>query len=186
MKKLIAPPLFLLFLFTAVFSFRSSAQALTSEDIKAQMVKDWERAKAYTIDYLNTMPADKYSFKAVDSIRSFAQQMIHLAQGNCFLMSQASDMKPPSFAGADLEHSASAQNKDSVMYYVTNSYDYCINAVKSSDVNKWGEVKKVFGMDATRYALMIKTFEHQTHHRGQTTIYIRLLGIKPPQERLFM
>jgi len=32
---------------------------------------------------------------------------------------------------------------------------------------------------------MIKTFEHQTHHRGQATIYIRLQGIRPPQEQLF-
>nr|WP_324497299.1 DinB family protein [Haliscomenobacter sp.] len=32
---------------------------------------------------------------------------------------------------------------------------------------------------------MLKAFEYQTHHRGQTTIYIRLLGIKPPNEKLF-
>ncbi|HEV3411577.1 MAG TPA: DinB family protein, partial [Puia sp.] len=74
---------------------------------------------------------------------------------------------------------------DSVMYYVTASYDYCISAVKSTDVNKWGENKKVFGRELTRFAIMIKTFEHQTHQRGQTTIYIRLQGIKPPPERLF-
>jgi uncharacterized damage-inducible protein DinB len=132
------------------------------------------------------MPPDKYSFKAQDSIRSFAQQMLHLAGGNIFLMSNASDQKPPAlFSNPDLEHSPGAQKKDSVMTYVTASYDYCINAVKSSDVNKWGEIKKVFGMEQTTFALMIKTFEHQTHHRGQTTIYIRLQGIKPPQERLF-
>src|SRR5438874_1420275 len=76
------------------------AQALTSEDIKAQMVADWQRAKAYTIDYLNTMPADKYSFYPVDSIkRSFAQQMLHLASGNILLMFKATDSKPPSFFG---------------------------------------------------------------------------------------
>ena len=30
----------------------------------------------------------------------------------------------------------------------------------------------------------LKLFEHQAHHRGQTTIYIRALGLKPPNERL--
>jgi uncharacterized damage-inducible protein DinB len=150
------------------------------------LVKEWERAKTYTVDYLNTMPADKYSFKAVDSIRSFAQQMLHLAEGNLFLMSKASDIQPPSWGNSDLEKSPGAQNKDSVMYYVTSSYDYCINSVKNSDVNKWGEKRKVFGnVEATRFALMLKTFEHQTHHRGQTTIYIRLQGIRPPNEKLF-
>ena len=185
MKKMIALAAFCLPVFTFVLSSECQAQPLKSEDIKAQMVKDWERAKAYTVDYLNTMPADKYSFKAVDSIRSFAQQMLHLAQGNIFLMSNTTDQTQPSFMKSDLEHSPTAQNKDSVMYYVTTSYDFCINAVKNSDVNKWGEKKKLFKYEETKLALMMKTFEHQTHHRGQTTIYIRLQGIKPPEERLF-
>jgi uncharacterized damage-inducible protein DinB len=181
MKKLIA----ILLVFVMVSSTSGYAQTLSSEEIKAQLVKEWQRAKDYTVDYLNTMPADKYSFKAVDSIRSFAQQMLHLSQGNIFLMSNATDQTPPAIFKSDLEHSPTAQNKDSVMYYVTASYDYCINAVKNTDVNKWGEKKKLFGQEITRFALMIKTFEHQTHHRGQTTIYIRLVGIRPPQERLF-
>lgn len=184
MKKIISVTCCCIVLLFA--TIQCMAQALSAEDVKAQMVKEWERAKAYTIDYLNAMPADKYSFKAVDSIRSFAQQMLHLAQGNYFLMSTATDKETPAFFKSDLEHSTTAQSKDSVMYYVTSSYDYCINAVKNTDVSKWGEKKKVFNnMEETRFALMIKTFEHQTHHRGQTTIYIRLNGIRPPQERLF-
>lgn len=171
------------------FSKNVYAQHLNLDDIKAQMVKDWQRAKDYTISYLNTMPANKYSFKAVDSLRSFAQQMLHLASGNVFLMSKAVDSvyaMPPSWFGTeDIEHSATAQSKDSVMFYVVSSYDYCINAVQNSNKKKWGEEVTIFGMKETRYAMMIKTFEHQTHHRGQTTIYIRLNNIIPPQERLF-
>src|SRR5678816_4540481 len=114
MKKLISLTEFCLLVFIFLLSFESSAQTL--EDIKIQMVKDWERAKTYTIDYLNTMPADKYLFKAVDSIRSFAQQILHLASGNLLLMSAASDQPTPSFFKMDLEHSPGAQAKDSVMY----------------------------------------------------------------------
>ena len=44
---------------------------------------------------------------------------------------------------------------------------------------------KLFGrFDVTKGAL-VKCFKHQTHHRGQTTVYIRLAGAKPPQEKLF-
>lgn len=158
---------------------------MTGEEIKAQMVKDWERAKAYTVDYLNTMPADKYSFRAVDSIRSFAMQMLHLAAGNVFLMSNAAGQAPLPWVMSNIEQRASAQSKDSVMFYVTASYDYCIDAVKKSDTRKWTEKTKIFRFEETRFAMMNKTFEHQGHHRGQTTIYIRLQGIKPPEERLF-
>ena len=185
MKKIILKSV----LFLSIISIASAnlkAQSLSADDIKAQLVKEWERAKVFSVDYLNSMPADKYSFKAQDSIRSFAQQMLHLAGGNIFLMMNATDAKVPStFGNPNLENSPGAQKKDSVMFYVSASYDYCINAVKNTDLNKWGEKKKIFGFEETRFALIIKTFEHQTHHRGQTTIYIREVGIRPPQERLF-
>jgi uncharacterized damage-inducible protein DinB len=184
MKKIISSLLIICFS-AIVFPSDAAGQALTSNDVKTQMAMDWERAKAYTIDYLNTMPANKYSFKATDSTRSFAQQMLHLAGANVFLMMSAAGTAPTSWLSMELENRAAAQNKDSVMYYVTSSYDYCINTVKNADVNKWGEKVKVFNNEVTRFAMMNKTFEHQDHHRGQTTIYIRLNGIKPPQERLF-
>ncbi|HVV06318.1 MAG TPA: DinB family protein [Puia sp.] len=177
MKKLV---IFLL----AALPAGLSAQSLTGEDIKNQFIKDWERSKAYTEEYLNTMPADKYSFKAVDSIRSFAQQMLHLASGNAFLMNLATGAKPP-FDARGLEGRASAQTKDSVTYYVDASYDYAIKAVKDLDDSKLGETVSAMGRQGTRFALLIKALEHQAHHRGQTTIYIRLQGIRPPNERLF-
>ena len=185
MKKYLIMAVLFLSLFILVTPSIVNAQ-LSAEDIKAQMVKEWERSKAYTIDYMNSMPANKYSFKAMDSIRSFAQQMLHIAGGNVFLMMNATGQPPLSWLSFDLENRTTAQKKDSVMYYVTTSYDYCINAVKNLDVNKWSEKIKMFNTyEETRFALMNKTFEHQGHHRGQTTIYIRLQGITPPQERLF-
>lgn len=186
MKKMLLSAVFYFFFISLVSSFSGNAQGISPAGIKAQMIKDWQRAKNYTVDYLNTMPADKYSFKAVDSLRSFAQQMLHLAGGNVFLMMNATGQPPLSWLPADVENRPTAQNKDSVMYYVVTSYDYCIDAVNKFDWNKWNEKVKMFNtFEETRYAMLNKVFEHQGHHRGQTTIYIRLNGIKPPQERLF-
>jgi uncharacterized damage-inducible protein DinB len=175
---------FFLAVFLSAFSFSGSAQMISGDSIKAQFVRDWERAKSYTLDYLNTMPADKYSFKAVDSIRSFAQQMLHLSQGNVNLISVATGEKL-TFPGRGLEASSTAQTKDSVVSYVTQSYDFAIASVKKLDPNKYGEMTGRGNTQVTRFAWLLKAFEHQTHHRGQTTIYIRLLGIRPPNERLF-
>lgn len=181
----LAKTLAIFLLFTGAV-FTTSAQALTGEDIKAQFVKEWERAKAYTQEYLNAMPADKYSAKAVDSIRSYAQQMLHLASGNVGLIGAATGEKPSGFPGRGLESSATAQTKDSVQYYVNQSYDFAIESIRKLDPNKLGEMVHVGQLPpVTRYAMLLKAFEHQTHHRGQTTIYIRLQGIRPPNERLF-
>ncbi|HMH24785.1 MAG TPA: DinB family protein [Puia sp.] len=177
------PILLASFLFLGLH-FSTSAQSISGDSIKAQFVKDWERAKSYTMEYLNAMPADKYSFKAVDSIRSFAQQMLHLSAANLSLVSAASGGTPP-FSPEGLEGRATAQTKDSVVSYVTQSYDFAIAGAKAIDPNKLGEMTGRGNFKQTRFNWWLKAFEHQTHHRGQTTIYIRLLGIRPPGERLF-
>lgn len=186
MKKIASVFTITLFAAFFVFNTKASAQNLSAADIKAQMVADWQRAKDYTNEYLNTMPADKYGAKAVDSTRSFAQQMLHLAAANAFIMATAAGTKPPAWASFTLENRESAQSSDSVRYFINDSYDFAKKAVEGSDMSKWGEIIEVFGQfKCSRFALMQKGFEHQTHHRGQTTIYIRLQDIRPPQEKLF-
>lgn len=160
---------------------------LNADTVKAQLIKDWQRAKTYTFAYLNTMPADKYGFKAVDSIRSFAQQMLHLAQGNFGLIGRATGQQS-AIGGMIKESSLAAQSKDSVVYYVGASYDFAIDAITKLDAAKLGEKLEgisVPGGPYSRLTWLLKAFEHQTHHRGQATIYIRLLGIRPPNELLF-
>ena len=156
---------------------------LSTDTLKAQFIKDWQRAKAYTQEYLDAMPADKYSFKAVDSIRSFAQQMLHLAQGTVFITSKALG-KQPIFT-TNLEASPSAATKDSVVYYVNASYDFVIDGLQKMSASKLTDKVGMMNFSEPAYVWLLKGFEHQTHHRGQTTIYIRLVGIRPPQEKLF-
>ena len=156
-----------------------------SDVVKEQLIKEWVRAKAYTNEYLAAMPADKYSFKPNDSIRTFAQQMLHLAQGNIGLMGNAVAGEKPAFAMRNLEKAAGAQSKDSVTYFVNQSYDYAINGLKQFDASKFEEKASWMKLDETKLAWILKAFEHQTHHRGQTTIYLRTAGIHPPQEKLF-
>jgi uncharacterized damage-inducible protein DinB len=161
-------------------------QNIPADSIKSMMVKDWERAKAYTQDYMSTMPADKYSLKATDSVRSFAQQLLHLANANTFFASTATGEKLT--AGGDPEKRASAQTADSVKLIVNSSYDFVINAIRKMSPSAFLETATINmgqSISSTRLGWLMKGFEHQTHHRGQTTIYIRFAGIKPPNERLF-
>jgi uncharacterized damage-inducible protein DinB len=169
---------------TALLVIVANSQNNLGENLKSQFIKDWERAKAYTKEYLDAMPADKYSFRAQDSIRSFAQQMLHLAQANINLSANGLG-KDRLWQGRSLEQSVTAHSKDSVVYYVNASYDYVLEGIKALDASKLEEPVKRGNLENTRLAWIMKTFEHQTHHRGQTTIYIRLAGIKPPNERLF-
>jgi uncharacterized damage-inducible protein DinB len=176
----------MLLLFSTLFVllFCESTQAQFKDSVKAQLLKEWHRAKAYTLEYLDAMPNDKYGFKAQDSIRSFARQMLHLAQDIVIMVSYATG-KERIWQGQVLEARSSAQSADSVRYFVTAGYDFGIDAIQHMDASKLEEKVKTKRLEETRFAWLLKAFEHQTHHRGQTTIYIRLLGIKPPPEKLF-
>jgi uncharacterized damage-inducible protein DinB len=155
------------------------------------MIRDWERAKDYTLEYVNAMPADKYTFHPADTIRSFAEQILHLSLSDVGLVFFATGYKDPDvqklFFKPNFEKTTS--NKDSVIFYVTKSYDFAINAVKNTDFNTLTEMvtQDMPGgrRSATRLAWLLKAFEHQTHHRGQCTIYLRTAGIRPPAEKLW-
>ena len=158
--------------------------------LKQQMLRDWQRAKTYTLQYLNAMPADKYSYRETDSVRSFAEQMLHLAQANAGLTSIGTGYRSATalpLYSPNFGKSSTAQTKDSVVYYVTTSYDIAIDAIKNLDFNKMNEEVSwnLAGGKRTRLLWIQKAFEHQTHHRGQCTVYIRLVGIRPPGEMLW-
>ena len=170
----------------------ATAQDSLRITLKQQMLQDWQRAKAYTQEYLSAMPADKYNFRPVDSVRSFAEQMLHFARSDAGFAAIGTGFRSPAllaFYNPNFEKLPALQNKDSVMYYVTSSYDIAIEALKNLDVSKLSELVS-FDLPggrrtATRLTWLMKAFEHQTHHRGQCTVYLRLVGITPPAEKLW-
>ena len=164
-----------------LFAMSNFAQAQSPID---EMVKDWERAKAYTNEYLDAMPAEGYALKPTAEMRSFAQQRLHLTDGNYGFASTATGVASP--VGMGESEKATDQSKENVTKLVMAGYDFVINSIKAMDPAQLNEATKLFGrFEMTKGKALEKCFEHQTHHRGQTTVYIRLAGATPPQEKLF-
>jgi uncharacterized damage-inducible protein DinB len=166
-------------LFT-LLSFQTVFAQTTTEDV----VKDWERAKTYTKQYLDSMPESGYALKPTPEMRSFAEQMLHLTDANYAFASAATGEKSP--IGMGESEKSTDKSKANVTKLVMAGYDFVINSVKKMTPAQANEKVKLFGrFEMTKSAAVMKAFEHQTHHRGQTTVYIRLAGAKPPQEMLF-
>jgi len=158
----------------------SLAQAQTIDE----MVKEWERAKAYTKEYLDAMPEAGYAKKPTPEMRSFADQMLHLTDANYGLVSAATGEKSP-VAFGDSEKSTD-KSKANVTKLVMAGYDYAISSIKKLTPAQLSEKTKIMNQfEMTKAVALSKAFEHQTHHRGQTTVYIRLAAATPPQEKLF-
>src|SRR3984885_12828574 len=92
---------------------------------QSQMVAEWQRAKTYTKAYLDAMPEDGYAFKPTPEIRSFAQQMLHIADANYIFATVASDKPNPigeTLANDGLNEKTASQTKDATIKAVMDSY----------------------------------------------------------------
>jgi hypothetical protein len=45
-----------------------------------------EHAKEYTLEVANKMPAEKYTYRPSDSVRSFGEQMAHIGMSTKFIL----------------------------------------------------------------------------------------------------
>jgi uncharacterized damage-inducible protein DinB len=174
-------------LFTVLaLSFVSSS--LFAQFTQSQQVAEWQRAKLYTKAYLDAMPEDGFGFKPTPEIRSFAQQMLHLSDANYVFATVASD-KPNAVGDVLSAHNVNEKTvsptKEAVTKAVMESYDWVITTLQSITADQLQETTKFGKHDLTRSGLYGKAFEHQTHTRGQTAIYLRLKGVTPPAEALF-
>lgn len=170
-------------LFTTLLLLGTGANFAQAQTSPADWAKEWERAKAYTLEYLNAMPETGYGFKPTPEMRSFADQMLHLTDANYMFTSAALGEKSPV---GGLEKSVTDKSKENITKLVVAGYDYVISTVNKMTPAQLNESIKLFGkFELTKGAALAKAFEHQTHHRGQTTVYLRLSGVTPPQEKLF-
>jgi uncharacterized damage-inducible protein DinB len=149
-----------------------------------EMLKEWERAKAYTKEYLDAMPETGYALKPTPEMRSFAEQMLHLTDANYGFAAAVSGEKSP--VGFGDSEKTTDKSKANVTKLVLAGYDFVISSVKKMTPAQLAEQTKLFGQfDMTKGMALTKLFEHQTHHRGQTTVYLRLAKVTPPNEKLF-
>nr|WP_197486592.1 hypothetical protein [Mucilaginibacter sp. L294] len=66
----------------AVLCLIVSSQLAIAQVKVTELVKEWERSKAYTKEYLDAMPENGYTLKPTPEMRSFAEQNLHLADAN--------------------------------------------------------------------------------------------------------
>ncbi|HEX4949557.1 MAG TPA: DinB family protein [Blastocatellia bacterium] len=151
------------------------------KDRLGSIAAEWTRAKNWTKEYIDKMPEDGMSFKPVPEVRSFAEQMLHLAAANFFYGVRGTGATNP-YQGKNLEKMDEFKTKTALTKVVMESYDFVINNVTKLDPAKLEERQPARGMNIPRAEFLVMGFEHQTHHRGQTTIYLRMKGVTPPPE----
>ncbi|HEX7312567.1 MAG TPA: DinB family protein [Pyrinomonadaceae bacterium] len=152
------------------------------------IVTEWERARTGAREYIEAMPEEAIGFRPTPEVRTFAEHFLHVASANYLFVSAVTGKENPhdkSHGKDPEEREELKQSKEALLEFVLGGYDYLIEAVKQLDGDELEEKVKFFRMEVARELLLAKALEHHAHHRGQTAVYLRLKGIKPPSERLF-
>jgi uncharacterized damage-inducible protein DinB len=145
------------------------------------MIAQWTRAKDWTQAYIAKMPEENFSFKPVPEVRSFAEQMLHLAYWNFGFTAKAFG-RPLPYQETDLMKD-DFKSKARLTKVVAESYDFVISGLKQlPDEQLDQDTTTGSARTVRRIERLNDAYEHQTHHRGQTVVYLRLKGIEPPVE----
>jgi len=186
MKKL-SIALLLLSCCVAVWGQAAKAgQPLTVSQVLDRSVSNVERDFVPAAD---AMPEDKYSFAPTNGefkgVRTFAQQIKHVAAVNYIAAAGILGEKPPVDVGSE-SGPDSVKSKVDILRFLRDSFAYVHKALASIDEkNLVAPVKDPFGEQAsvTRLGLASVLSWHPFDHYGQMVEYLRMNGIIPPASR---
>lgn len=133
------------------------------------------------------MPADKYDFAPTNGefkgVRTFAQQVKHVAAVNYMLSAALLGEKPPVEVGSE-NGPDSIKTKDQIVKFLKDSCAYTHKALATlKDSNLVEMVDGPFGGKSSRLALANETIWHSFDHYGQMVEYLRTNNIIPPASR---
>ena len=158
------------FLISGVLLAGLISNAFVTESNDVEEFKDYtyltqtlQNAKTQTLGVINAMPADKFSYKPVEEVRSFGAQAFHLAQAIDFFMAN--------FQGKQFEGVASDEDsmgKAEVAKYYSDQFDKITEYIMSAEESEALTAGIMFFLD------------HNANHRGQMVTYLRLNDITPP------
>ena len=135
------------------------------------------------------MPADKFNFApsggALNGVRTFSQQMSHVAAVMYEVSAGILGEKNPSDIGKNENGPATLEGKDAVVKYVKDSFAYAHKAMLSlTDKNLTELVPSPFGgTKIPRAYLAGLLVSHGFDHYGQSAIYARMNNVVPPASR---
>jgi len=156
--------------------------AMAQSTVKDALAKHWKTSQDFTIAVAKLMPAESYGFKPVPEELSFGQVLIQVAGANLNACANASGLPRPEIPdkiGQALHGKADA-DKDAVIQFLGDSFDFCNQAVASMTPEKLDAVVGPANRKMTGFEWLWAYFTHTAHHRGQLEVYLRLKGIQPP------
>jgi len=163
---------------------QSVAQTAT---LSGDLLTDWRQQKRMMMGIAEAMPEETFSFKPTEAQRTYAEQILHIAGANVYLMQHLGGAAAaPEVDTTDFKvFGLSATSKVAVLEALGAGYDYGIAVLQEfSDEQLVATIAgpRYLG-SVTRVKMAYFTLSHAMDIYGQMAVYLRLNDVTPPASR---
>ena len=142
----------------------------------SDFLSDWKEESALTVKVFEAVEESKKSERLNDNVRSLERLAWHLTQ---------SLTEMPAKAGLMSEDVLEHQPTPDSMSAITALYKQYAETIAEMVKEKWKDdtlqqTENMYGESWERGKILSVLVRHQTHHRAQMTVIMRVLGMKVP------
>ena len=156
------------------------------------LIDTWKEVRAGLIDEAQTIPADQFAFKATPDMRPVAGVLQHVVESQKMLTGEVcradTNLFRQSFADQIKTYApgvSETDDKDRLIDLLRRSMDETEECLRRAGDELQNEMKRFDGRQIAKHDFLSFAIAHEMYHRGQLTVYLRLLGIEPVLTKRF-
>jgi uncharacterized damage-inducible protein DinB len=149
-----------------------------SYDMKGQSLADLDDMHKKFVSLAEAIPADKFTWRPGDGVRSVGEAFLHVAQMNFQMPTEIGATPAPGYKKEGYEKSTS--DKARVIEQLNESFDYVHAYVSGMTNADFAKPETKFGPQANAGDIIYIIVADDHEHLGQSVAYARVNGIVPP------
>ena len=149
-------------------------------------MKSWRDVRNGLIEEVEKIPEEQMSFRATPDTRSITEILQHIVETQKILVGETcredSNLTRQSFAAHGAEYApgvGDVTGKQALVQLLRSSMEEAETAVMSHGDMWDAPMNGITGQPTTKGAILTFATSHEMYHRGQLTVYERLLNIEP-------
>ena len=156
-------------------------QAMSAGAVLVRIAQNgWAGAKRNMVESAEQMPEADYSFRPVDSVRTFGQILTHVADTNYFYCARSKGEASPVPDGT-LEKTATT--KAAIVKALGESVAYCDAVYAALTPASAAETVKAGNNQIPRVQPLFSNVSHNVEHYGNLVTYFRMKKMVPPSTK---
>jgi uncharacterized damage-inducible protein DinB len=168
-------PVLVLIVSAGLAEAQTAPPASTPVTLSAAAQRFWSGVKRNVTEAAEKMPEADYGFRPVDTVRTFAGFVGHIADANFAYCSLAKGEKNPSQGGAD-----KLTTKAEVVAALTKAVAYCDEVYNGLTDATAAKLVKMGPNETPAIAVLFGNVSHTNEHYGNLVTYMRIKGLVPP------